>query len=668
MANAAFDGWIAKARAVPIEREIKRRGIQLRGNGRDRAGPCPKCGGDDRFSVSTAKQVFNCRGCGSGGDVIALMEHLDGVDFISACTTLTGEQPPRRNGRANGKGSRAAEAKKVVVAEFEYRAADGTLVFVVERAEYQDANGSAVVEDGGKRKKTFRQKRPDPDRSGRWLWNVDGVPPLLYRLPELLEAIALDCTVLVVEGEAKADLARSWNIPATCCAGGAKKWRAEHAAYLRGADVVILPDNDNPGREHMNMVAAALQGIARSIRVLELPDLPPKGDIVDWAVVGGTAEQLHDLIEAAPHWLPSIDAAAGVAGFDANKSAAKAKEDALLEALSKLRPGVEFARQRKRAAKQLGVSAAAIDAELEARRDDMIAPLYGHWIIDPWPEVADGDALLRDIVRRMRRHIVCSREGVLAAALWVMLAWIHDEAATHSPILNINSAEPESGKSTAMGLIAFLLPRCIASVDISEAALYRSIKRWQPTFAIDEFDRALVSDDNVGLCSVINSGHTRGQGVIRCMGDYKTPELFSTFCAKAIGMCGRRLPPATLSRCVFVELRRKKGSETVEGFNHKDDRELADLRARLARWAIDNQDTLRDAKPTMPAEFRNRRADNWKLQLAIADLAGGGAIRPALPPSLLSALPTRRQRGCGRWPRSRPTSIGARRPRSGCSI
>jgi hypothetical protein len=413
--------------------------------------------------------------------------------------------------------ARAAGAKKIVVAAFEYQNADGTLAFVVERAEYQDASGGFILEEGGKHKKTFRQRRPDPDKPGAWLWNTDGVPPLPYRLSELREAIGLGCAVLVVEGEAKVDLLRSWNIPATCCACGAKKWRAEHAEYLRGAKVVILPDNDEAGRAHMNVVATSLQGIAASIHVLLLRDLPDKGDIIDWAANGGTVEQLHDLIGNAPHWMPPVDETADPAAmFSAGKDTAKAKEDALLEALSKLRPGVEFARQRKRAAKQLGVSAAAIDAELEARREDMIAPLYGHWVIDPWPEVADGDALLRDIIRRIHRHIVCSHEGVLAAALWIMLAWIHDVAATHSPILNINSVEPESGKSTAMGLIAFLLPRCIASVDISEAALYRSIKRWQPTFAIDEFDRALVSDDRAGLCSVINSGHIRGQGVIRC--------------------------------------------------------------------------------------------------------------------------------------------------------
>jgi hypothetical protein len=188
--------------------------------------------------------------------------------------------------------------------------------------------------------------------------------------------------------------------------------------------------------------------------------------------------------------------------------------------------------------------------------------------------------------------------------------------------LAITSAEPESGKSTTMGLISFLLPRCIASVDISEAALFRSIKRWQPSFAIDEFDKALVADDKIGLCSVINSGHVKGQGVIRCIGDDRTPELFPTFCPKAIGMVGRRLPDATRTRCIAIELRRKKCSDRVHKFKHEDDREFAELRSRLARWAIDNADALRIAEPPMPDGMENRTADNWSLQFRIADLCG----------------------------------------------
>jgi hypothetical protein len=295
----------------------------------------------------------------------------------------------------------------------------------------------------------------------------------------------------------------------------------------------------------------------------------------------------------------------------------------VLERLEKLPPGVKLAREIKRAAKQLGVSQDAINDELEARRGEkVVAPLHDHWIVEPWPEPVDGDSLLRDIVRRIRRHIVCSHDDALAIALWVMFAWVHDAVATHSPILNINSAEPESGKSTTLGLISFLVPRCVSSVEISEAALYRAIELWQPCFVIDEFDSVLASDDKSALRSIINSGHTRGQGVIRCVEPDLTPRLFKTFCPKAIGMVGRKLPATTLGRCIIVELRRRKTNEAIERFAHKDDAELSGLRSRLGRWAIDNEQALHDTKTPMPDAFDNRRADNWRIMLAIADLAG----------------------------------------------
>jgi hypothetical protein len=203
-----------------------------------------------------------------------------------------------------------------------------------------------------------------------------------------------------------------------------------------------------------------------------------------------------------------------------------------------------------------------------------------------------------------------------------MLCWVHDGVATHSPILDVTSAEPESG-TTTLGLVSFLMPRSIVSVEISEAALYRSIKLWQPSFCI-EFDKVLADDDKAALRGVINSGHARGQGVVRCIGrDEKTPELFPTFCPKAIGMIGRKLPATTLSRCIVIELRRRKASELIDRFAHKDDAELSQLRSRLLRWSIDNEDALRDVEPLMPPNLDNRRADNWRLQFAIADLAHG---------------------------------------------
>ena len=65
-----------------------------------------------------------------------------------------------------------------------------------------------------------------------------------------------------------------------------------------GADVVILPDNDQPGRLHVDAVAMSLSEVGASVRVLDLPGLPLKGDVIDWAAAGGTAEQLHVPIDA----------------------------------------------------------------------------------------------------------------------------------------------------------------------------------------------------------------------------------------------------------------------------------------------------------------------------------------------------------------------------------
>ena len=179
----AYNARVANARAVPIEREVERRGIKLRRSGDELIGPCPKCGGDDRFAINIAKQVFNCRGCEAGGDVIALVEHLDGVDFSHACTTLTGVPRP------NGQRYYPAD-KEAVVATFEYHDESGAVAYVISRIQFQAGNGVFVLGKDGKPKKKFSQRRPDPDRAGGWIYNVEGVTKIPYRLPELIEAAA----------------------------------------------------------------------------------------------------------------------------------------------------------------------------------------------------------------------------------------------------------------------------------------------------------------------------------------------------------------------------------------------------------------------------------------------------------------------------------------------
>jgi putative DNA primase/helicase len=152
--------------------------------------------------------------------------------------------------------------------------------------------------------KTFRQRRPDGQ--GGWINNIKGVARLPYRLPELLAADS-NGIVFVVEGEKDVDNVRKLGLTATCNSMGAGNWPAAISRWLKGRDVVLLPDNDEPGRLHVEDVAEKLAGFAGRIRVLKLPGLPEKGDVSDWIGAGGTADALLQLAEAAPDWEDSDD-------------------------------------------------------------------------------------------------------------------------------------------------------------------------------------------------------------------------------------------------------------------------------------------------------------------------------------------------------------------------
>ncbi len=110
---------------------------------------------------------------------------------------------------------------------------------------------------------------------------------------------------MVVEGEKDVDNLARIGVLATCNAGGAGKWKAEHGEFLRGRLVLGVPDNHEHGREHTRQVAQSLQGIADCVRIVELPGLPEKGDASDWIAAGGTKEEFERLADAAPVWTPA---------------------------------------------------------------------------------------------------------------------------------------------------------------------------------------------------------------------------------------------------------------------------------------------------------------------------------------------------------------------------
>jgi len=167
---------------------------------------------------------------------------------------------------------------------------------IVSTFDYRDAAGELLFQTVKFHPKNFRQRRPN---GSGWLWNLQGVPRILYRLPELIQANPA-ATVYLPEGERDVDRLAELGLAATCNPMGAGKWPKVDSSPLKGRNVLILPDNDAPGREHAQQVAADLAGKAASVRILELPNLPDKGDVSDWLDAGGTAEQLVELAAQAP--------------------------------------------------------------------------------------------------------------------------------------------------------------------------------------------------------------------------------------------------------------------------------------------------------------------------------------------------------------------------------
>ncbi len=248
------------------------------GNGDEYKAICPfHDDSDPSLSVNNKTGQYHCFGCDASGDAFSFYGELKGISSfdgqvrgIAADFNIMGSNGKKKSGPGR------------IVKTYDYMNEEGAILYQAVRMEPKD----------------FRQRQPDGN--GGWTWSVKNVDKVLYRLPELLQADQ----VIVVEGEKDVDNIFTLGMVATTNVGGAGKWQSSYSETLRGKDVVILPDNDEPGRKHADKVAEALRGIAKSIKIIELPGLPEKGDVSDWIDAGGTKEVLHELIGQADEWMP----------------------------------------------------------------------------------------------------------------------------------------------------------------------------------------------------------------------------------------------------------------------------------------------------------------------------------------------------------------------------
>jgi len=129
---------------------------------------------------------------------------------------------------------------------------------------------------------------------------------LLFRVEFLADNP--DASVVICEGEKAASALAKLGV--TCAlgtTGGAEAGLSRKALEpLRGREVFLWPDNDEPGRKHMGKIRAALTGIAKAVYMIRWASAPEKGDAADWTPGKGLSDFAElarvSTREPAPEW------------------------------------------------------------------------------------------------------------------------------------------------------------------------------------------------------------------------------------------------------------------------------------------------------------------------------------------------------------------------------
>lgn len=397
-----------------------------------------------------------------------------------------------------------------------------------EEYRYEDATGKPV-----------RTVHRTYDSDGRKQFRQDGITgqPTLYRLPQVLAAVAAGETVYLVEGEKDVHSLESLGVTSTTAPMGASNFNRVDASPLEGARVVAIVDNDDAGTKWAHQVAEKLKGIAS----VEFLHAPMGKDASDHIAIGG-----------------------------------------------------------------------------------LIADLA------PWDfPTPDGDRLLTEVRDWFGRYL----KTVTPSDLDLLTLWaVHTHVAFEcfmTPRLLIDSPVPGSGKTTCLEHLSRLAmnPVQMASVS-SPAMLTRMLEAGPRTLLIDEADRSLSKDkDGVGdLLAVLNSGYKRGAKRPVLVPDGSNGWIareMSTFAPVAMAGNNPQLPEDTRQRAIRVLLLPDHEGSVEESDWELIEDDAADLGARIAAWAEENRDAIRETRPPMPDGIKGRLREKWHPLKRVAVIAGG---------------------------------------------
>jgi putative DNA primase/helicase len=291
---------------------------------------------------------------------------------------------------------------------------------------------------------------------------------------------------------------------------------------------------------------------------------------------------------------------------------------------------LEYDRNRKQFAEEMGVSVGALDTAVKAaRRASKEGAAKGRELSfyepEPWHEPVNGAEALTEAADHILRHMAISKGDAYACAVWAAHTYMF-ELFDHTPRLCVTAQTEEAGKTVLMAHMVGNLVNKPQPVELMKAApFFRIAEDHHPTFLIDECDVFIREDSD--LLSALNNGWEPHGGVPRCVGDDNEVRIFSTHAPTAMAgiQLMKKLPPTTIGRSIVINLIRAIDGEVPVPYSKAIHQAgLRETGRKLARFIADNSLEIASCNPVMPDYVRNRLADKWTPLFAIAEIAGDG--------------------------------------------
>jgi len=283
---------------------------------------------------------------------------------------------------------------------------------------------------------------------------------------------------------------------------------------------------------------------------------------------------------------------------------------------------IEYERCRKQDADNLSLPVSALDRIVKELRKQKTTDTVENSIVDDieaYEYEVDAIELFNEVREVINDYLVLPKHADIILTLWVGFSHAY-KAFAHCPRLIITSAEAECGKTMVLDVLETLTQRPVRADNITSAVFFRLVDRYKPTLFIDEYDTFIRQDEN--LRNVLNSGFKQSGKSWRCVGDNHDLKSFNTHAPLVLGGIGK-LHDTVMTRSHIIKMQRALSNEIKKDFDSTCLEREKILCSKLVRWSKDNFDHLKDSKPTMPVDFKNRQRDKWRPLVAVAEIVGG---------------------------------------------